>query len=128
MLTRPKKTKVDRIVVVSDMNCYNTNAYGYGYGGYGRSESLVSLLTRYRAEVNKGTFYYSINLRGGDQAQMDPQNKHTLLLSGFSEKVFNLFAQFEEVGGVQESEKGERVIPTIDELRSRYRLSGDGTN
>jgi hypothetical protein len=109
LLTASKRQSVDRIVVVSDMNCYNDN----GYGG----ESLVGLLAQYRAEVNRDVFYYSVNLMGGAQAQMDPQNAKTLLLSGFSEKVFSLFQQFES--GEQ---KTEVSLPTIAELRRRYQL------
>lgn len=111
LMTAPKRTKVDRIVVVSDMNCYSRG----GWGG----ENLVPLLTRYRAEVNKDAFYYSVNLMGGSQAQMDPQNKKTLLLSGFSEKIFSLFAQFEQ----STTDTPDAVVPTIEELRRKFSLT-----
>jgi hypothetical protein len=114
-----RQTKVDRIVIVSDMNCYNS---GGGYGWSNRGESNVpALLTSYRHEVNKDAFYYSVNMGGGGQAKMDPQDDQTLLLSGFSEKIFSLFAQFEEAGGVKTNqETGEREMPTIQELRDRF--------
>jgi len=109
MTPRSKPLKVDRVVVVSDMNCYNTGGYGYG-----RSDSLPALLTKYRKTVNPKAFYYSLNISGGDQAQMDPQDDRTLLMSGWSEKVFQLLEQFEEPVDSSVS------IPTIDALRRKF--------
>lgn len=114
-----QQTKVDRVVVVSDMNCYDSRG-GYGWNNSG-SHNVPELLTSYKHEVNEDVFYYSINMGGGGQAKMDPQDDHTLLLSGFSEKIFSLFSQFEEAGGVKtDQETGEREMPTIEELRKRF--------
>jgi hypothetical protein len=115
--------EVDRIVVISDMNCYNSRG-GYGWQNSGTT-NVPALLAEYKASVNPDVFYYSINLGGGGQAKMDPQDDQTLLLSGFSEKIFSLFAQFEEAGGVKTEvhpETGEttREMPTIQELRNRF--------
>ncbi len=104
--------KVDRIVIVSDMACYNS--------GWGMS-SLVEMLARYRATVNREAFYYSVNLCGSSQSQMDPQDEHTLLLSGFSEKVFSLFNQF-EAGKVEAGEAASSAeLPTLETLRAKFR-------
>jgi hypothetical protein len=112
---RPKKSiKVDRIVVVSDMHCYDS-----GWGG----ANLPELLERYRREVNKECFYYSVSF-DAIQAKMDPKDKgRTLLLSGFSEKVFGLFKGFEEGQGAVAEQAEEKQVPTIAELREKFQLS-----
>lgn len=103
---------VDRIVVVSDMNCYDS------YG----NENLPRLLEEYRRDVNEDTFYYSVNVGGGGQAKMDPQNDHTLLMSGFSEKIFSLFRSFEEKVVAEDKSVEQREIPTMADLREKFRV------
>jgi len=96
----------DRVIIVSDMNCYSENFLRNG-------TDLVSLLAEYRHTVNPDVFFYSLNISGGNQSQMDPKNDRTLLMSGWSEKVFHLIAQFENPG----------TLPTIDALRDRFSYS-----
>lgn len=108
--------KVDRIVIVSDMCCYG-NRGEYGYEG---GENLGLLFDEYRRRVNPDVKYYSVNMAGHGQSQIDPLEKNALLISGWSESIFTLFREFE---GLQEASKEKNVeIPSIELLRERFKV------
>jgi len=99
-----KPVSVDRIVIISDMACYG-------------QDNLGQLLNKYRMTVNKDVKYYSINMAGHGQSQVDPMDKNSLLISGWSEAIFTLIRDFE--GMKDESGKD---VPSIDLLRERFRV------
>jgi len=99
--------KVDRIVIVSDMACY-------GDGNLGQ------LLEEYRRTVNPDVKYYSINMSGQDQSQVDPLDKNALLISGWSESIFTLVREFE--GLKTDGEKKDASVPAIELLRERFKV------
>jgi hypothetical protein len=117
--------KFDRIIVLSDMNAYDS---GRGYGGWGRSreyETPALLVQRYQKQINPNVWIYSINLSGAVDAQIDPQNPKVHLLSGWSEKLLDLIIQLEgkekttvQTASLTEAEKA--VLPTIEVLREKY--------
>jgi len=98
--------KVDRIVIVSDMACYG-------------QDNLGQLLEEYRRTVNPDVKYYSINMSGQDQSQVDPLDKNALLISGWSESIFTLIREFE--GLKTDGEKQDVSVPAIELLRERFR-------
>ncbi|MHA2274223.1 MAG: TROVE domain-containing protein [Candidatus Kariarchaeaceae archaeon] len=118
--------KFDRIIVLSDMNAYDSG-YGYG-GGWGRRseyETPAVLVQRYQKQINPNVWVYSINLAGAVDAQVDPQNPRVHLLSGWSEKLLDLIVQLEgkektTVQTAQLSEAEKAVLPTIEVLREKY--------
>ena len=101
-----RKEKVDRIIILSDMQCY-------GSYGFGSPLQLQESILRYRQLVNRDVFIHSVDLLGYGDAQVDPKDKKVQLLGGWSENVFNLIRTFEGL------ETGEQV-PAIEELRQRY--------
>jgi hypothetical protein len=118
--------KFDRIIVLSDMNAYDSG-YGYG-GGWGRRseyETPAVLVQRYQKQINPNVWVYSINLAGAVDTQVDPQNPRVHLLSGWSEKLLDLIVQLEgkektTVQTAQLSEAEKAVLPTIEVLREKY--------
>ena len=77
---------------------------------------IQSLIDAYRAEVNPDVWVYSINLSGHGQSQVR-QDDRTHLLSGWSEKLFDLVGQLE--GGPAAAVEAE-PLPVIEALRARY--------
>lgn len=86
------KIDVDRILIFSDGQCYNTyqedNEDSTGRNSYSRS--LAGTLSRYRKNVNPDVFVYSFDLKGYGTAQFSPRSKNILTLAGWSDKVFQL--------------------------------------
>jgi 60 kDa SS-A/Ro ribonucleoprotein len=83
---REKRLRVDRIVLFSDMQCYDSG----GYGG-----SLASELELYRREVNPEVFMYSVDLAGHGTSQFPQGDSHVALLAGWSERLLELIPRFE---------------------------------
>ncbi len=111
-----KKQKVDRIIIISDMNIYN--AYQYFSKDY---NSPAVLIQEYHQQVNPEALVFSINIAGAKDAQVDPENPRIHLLSGWSEKLVEKILQLE--GNLKvTSSRGTSVIPTIDILRKQYKL------
>lgn len=99
------KIEANRLIVLSDMQCYNS------YG----SQSVSSLLTKYRRGSGKGCYAHFFDLQGYGTRQ-DPPNKLTNLVAGFSEKIFNQVLIFEGA----ESTDGTKPIPSLDYVRENY--------
>lgn len=106
--------KVDRIILVSDMQCWDS---------YGGNRSFRGSIETYRKYVGKDVWLHSINIGGQTvQSQMATGDKHVSLWSGFSGELINAIARAER-GTVQAEERGEAVdVPGIAELREKYRV------
>jgi hypothetical protein len=117
-LTR-RRVRVERIFLVSDLCCYtqgDTNCGVKMSPYFGKKATIQSLIDAYRAEVNPDVWVYSINLSGHGQSQVR-QGDRTDLLSGWSEKLFDMIGQLEG-GPVAEVEA--EPLPVIEALRARY--------
>ena len=75
---------VDRIIVLSDMQCYGGT--GWFYGG----TSLQKAFDTYVKEVNPKAKLYSIDLAAYGTSQFPSFQKNVVLLSGWSDKVLDL--------------------------------------
>jgi hypothetical protein len=95
------KVKVDRIVVLSDMQCY---------GG-----SVASELTKYRRLINPNVFAHFYDLRGYGSRQTPSGDKLTNVVAGFSEKIFDQILMFEGINSVD-----GKSVPTLDYIRENY--------
>lgn len=73
--------KVDRIIIFSDMQCY---------GG-----SLAKELIKYRRNINKDVYVYSIDLAGYGTVQVPDSDTKACKIGGFSEKILSFIPMFE---------------------------------
>jgi len=101
-----QKIHVDRIVVLSDMQCYDT----------GGNRSVAEFLAKYRREVNPQAYAHFFDLKGYGTQQAPSGDPRSNVVAGFSEKIFQQILMFE---GVEEV-KGERVLPTLEYIRENY--------
>lgn len=99
-----KKIKVDRIIVLSDMQCYDS----YGYG-----QSVAEKFKLYQRTVNPNVYAHFYDLKGYGTKQVASGNVN--VVAGFSEKIFNQILTFEGA----EAEDG-RVIPSLAYIRENY--------
>lgn len=86
-----KKVFVDRIILFSDMQCYDTSEYRYR-----GTRSFYEGLVKYRQSVNKNAFVYSFDLAHYGTLQIPQSDKHTCIAGGFSDKILNFIPMFEE--------------------------------
>lgn len=85
--------KVDRIVLISDMQCYNTNNTRY-FGGiyaWGADSYVNEQVKQYRQKVNKDAYLYSFDLASYGTRQTPNKSGKTkdILLNGWSDKVLD---------------------------------------
>lgn len=97
------KTRVDRIVLFSDMQCYDSGTEPRGHGG--DSYSLAEELRRYRSSVNPDVHMVSVDLAGYGTSQFPTDDPKLSLIAGWSDRVLELIALRE--AGV------EKVLETI---------------
>lgn len=87
------KTMVDRIVVFSDMQAYD-NSVGY----VRNTNSVQTLLNKYKKEVNPNVWIHSIDLSGYGDTKIIA-DKRTNLIAGWSEKVMHFIKLAESAEG-----------------------------
>jgi hypothetical protein len=91
-----KKIFVDRIVLFSDMQCYDTSGsrsmWGYSRG----TRSFYEGVVKYRQNINKNVFVYSFDLAHYGTLQIPQTDKRTCIAGGFSDKILNFIPMFEE--------------------------------
>jgi len=98
------RIKVDRIILLSDMQCYNS----YGV------ESVATLLKKYRMNVNKNAYAHFFDLKGYGTKQT-PVDKLTNVVAGFSEKILDQILVFEGAEG-----NSEKVLPSLSYVRENF--------
>jgi hypothetical protein len=115
-----RKVHADRILILSDFCCYTQGDVNCGVNlsqHFGKGATVQSMVDVYRRDVNPDVWVYSINLNGHQQSQTRPGGYRVHLLSGWSEKLFELVRQLEGEG----EQEPNRVVPAIELLRERYR-------
>jgi TROVE domain len=91
----------DRIVLLSDMQCYHPGAGNF-----------QAALNDYKSKVNRNVWLHSINLNASDgTAQAASGQEHVNLVSGFSDKI---------LATLVEAESGKGEIPTLGYIRKNY--------
>jgi len=120
-----RKVHIDRFLLLSDLCCYtqgdvncgvNMNQY---FGKGGNKATVQSMLDRYRQQVNPNLQVYSVNLNGHAQSQLRTKDGNNHLLSGWSEQIFTVIRDIEELSAQTPAEPVE--IPALEALRARYR-------
>lgn len=97
---RTQKVKYDRVILFSDMQCYDHDR--------SNTSSFAREFFAYQRQVTPA-FLYSIDLMGYGTAQVPQYNNKVLMLAGFSEKLFDFIPSFE-------SER-ETLVRTIGEYK-----------
>ena len=82
------KIEVKRIMLFSDMQCYNA-----GHSMYG--ESIDEKWQEYKAKINPNAFLYSFDLAGYGTTQVPEDDPHVLTIAGWSESIFKYIPFFE---------------------------------
>ena len=80
-------TKVDRIILLSDMQCWNTM--------WGVPETFRSVFQRYRKILNNKCWLHSIDLAGYGTAVVPDNDSNINLLAGWSDKVLEYIPMVE---------------------------------
>lgn len=92
------REKVDRIILLSDQQCYSTSGgyNAYTGGGYGsRGESLAEQFEEYKAKVSPKCVLHSVDLAGHGTSQFPKDDGSVVLLAGFSERIFEFVSRYE---------------------------------
>ncbi|MBI5654946.1 TROVE domain-containing protein [Candidatus Uhrbacteria bacterium] len=98
---RENRIRVDRIVLFSDMQCYDsTGRRSTGYGWGEPDGSLAEELRKYRSSVNPEVFMHSVDLAGHGTSQFPQDERRVALLAGWSERLLEALPLF-EAGGTQ---------------------------
>lgn len=84
---RKRKKVFDRVLIFSDMQCYNT---------YGGQQSLAEQWIRYRKEVNPKAMLYSVDLAGYGTLQFPQDDTGVVQLAGWSDRVLDLIGAYED--------------------------------
>lgn len=105
--------KADRIVLLSDMQCYGRSPYFYSdyQRRIGGNLSVATGLRDYKNKINRDVWVHSVNLNAHDSgAQVAGDERRVNLVSGFSDKILSLFLEAE--GGAE--------IPTLSYIRENF--------
>ena len=95
---REKKLRVDRIVLFSDMQCYDSAGRSSPYWGGCTCGSLAEELRKYRSSVNPNVFLHSVDLAGYGTSQFPQDERRVALLAGWSERLIEFLPLFEADG------------------------------
>lgn len=109
-----KEVKADRIILVSDMQCWDSR----GYGNRGFREAVQN----YRQWAGKDVWLHSINMRDTKESQMADDDGKINLMGGFSEKILNYIVDAETAVRAAE-DKGEKIAAetvSLDVIRQKY--------
>jgi 60 kDa SS-A/Ro ribonucleoprotein len=80
----------DRIILLSDMQCYDSQSGGY-YGGRGQ-ETVRERFAQYRVKVNPKAVLYSVDLSAYGTAQFSSVDGGVVKLNGWSDRILDLIA------------------------------------
>jgi hypothetical protein len=103
---RNEGIKPDRVIILSDMQCWN-DSWG--------SAPLCDTWARFK-KTSPETWLHSVHLNGYGDTPIQ-EGKRVNLTAGFSEKIFDTFLSAEGV-----SVDGDEPIPTIEQIRSKFAL------
>ena len=79
------KIKVGRIIIFSDMQCYDSHG----------NQSVAENIRKYRREINPDVYIYSFDLENYGTTQIPKDDPRTCLAGGFSDHVLQFIPLFE---------------------------------
>jgi hypothetical protein len=126
-----KGIKADRVVIFSDMQCWNSatgavsvpSAIQKVFGG--KPATLNAAVEHYRRKINPNLFVHSVDLAGYGKSAVDARDPRTNVVSGFSEKILQSVLTFEDAltrtaSSTPYREPASRPLPTLDDIRARF--------
>ena len=87
---RNNNIKVDRIILFSDMQCYDSQRRGYR-----NDQSIYEELLKYKQTINPNVYTYSFDLAGYGTLQVPEKDKNSAMIAGWSDKILNYIPIFE---------------------------------
>jgi 60 kDa SS-A/Ro ribonucleoprotein len=98
----------DRVIVLSDMQCWGSACWGSG--------SLCDTWAKYKksSAQAKDTWMHCVHLNGYGDSPVD-EGGRVNQVGAFSEKVFDMLLQAEGV-------LGDEAVPTVEQIRQKYKL------
>jgi len=94
-----EKIQADRVIFLSDMQCYSEADTWAGYYGGGTRQSIAEYWGNYKRKVSYDCKLYSIDLAGYGTTQFLPEDPNVALLAGWSDRVFQFISIFEKDWG-----------------------------
>lgn len=91
------KIPVDRVLLFSDMQCYDTQSRMWG----GYQNSLAEQWRTYKSSVAPHAKLYSFDLAGYGTLQFPREDKSVILIAGWSDRVLEFISKYEEFGKTQ---------------------------
>ena len=117
---REKGLTPDRVIVLSDMQCWNDSSMSGAGGFYARNanerKSMCDTWAKYRkssAEA-KDTWLHCVHINGYGDSSVDKGDRVNQV-GAFSEKVFDMLLRVEGA-------MGEDPVPTIEQIRQKYKF------
>lgn len=104
--------KADRIVLLSDMQCYSAPVRFYSDSQRNRAgeRTVQTGLSQYKG-LNRDVWLHSVNLNAHDaSAQVESDGSHVNLVSGFSTKILSTLLEAE----------GAEEVPTLEYIRKNF--------
>jgi len=92
LLLLQHKIKVDRLILLSDMQCWDSEI-----DSWRAPRHFAPLFREYRKQINPDCWLYSVDLAGyGKGIQVPQGEKRTVLLAGWSDRIFDFIANWEK--------------------------------
>ena len=88
---RQNNIKVDRVILLSDMQCYDSEPSGRHC-----DKSVAEEWARYKQEVNPKTYFYPIDLVGYGLGVVPEDDPNTNKLAGWSEQILQFIPMYEK--------------------------------
>ena len=88
------KIKVDRMILFSDMQCYDNTFQCYDDTFYGASFS--EQLKLYKSKINPNVYAYLVDLAGYGTMQVPKDESNVSLIAGWSDRILEFISLFEE--------------------------------
>jgi len=105
-----RKIKVDRVILFSDMQLWNSS------GGWMMDKQLAPVYKQYCAKFGK-TYLHCVDLAGYGKSVAPSGDKYVNCMSGFSEKILNRIIEFE---GITEDGQKTKEVPPIEYIRENF--------
>jgi len=98
-LLMDKGIKIDRLILLSDQQCWDSTIDSWSMHP---SHTFADYFREYRQKLSPNCILYSVDLAGyGKGIQVPQGEKNTVLMAGWSERIFDFIAHWEEERGTQ---------------------------